>query len=71
MEIKVHGNNIEKALKDLKGRLAKEGFFRELKNRRFYDKPSVKEKKKRIEAIKKKAKAARFKKNTGYRGRPK
>ena len=60
MEIKVLGNNIEKAIKDLKIKLHKEGVFKELKARRFYEKPSVKEKRKRIEARKKKMKATRF-----------
>ena len=63
MEIKVFGNNIEKALKDLKIKLHKEGIFKELKARRFYEKPSVKEKRKRIEARKKKMKASRFTKS--------
>ncbi len=60
MEIKVFGNNIEKAIRDLKIKLHKEGIFKELKKRRFYEKPSVKEKRKRIEARKKKMKASRF-----------
>ncbi|MBC8412356.1 30S ribosomal protein S21 [bacterium] len=60
MEIKVFGNNVEKALKDLKIKLHKECIFKELKARRFYEKPSVKEKRKRIEARKKKMKASRF-----------
>lgn len=63
MEIRVRGNNIEKALRDLKIKLQKEGIFRELKKRRFYEKPSVKEKRKRIEARKKRAKAFKFKKS--------
>ena len=63
MEIKVHGNNIEKAIKDLKNRLNKEGVFKELKKRRYYEKPSVKEKRKRIEAQKQRAKASRFKRH--------
>ena len=62
MEIRVFGNNIEKAIKDLKIRLQKEGIFKELKNRRFYEKPSVREKRKRIEAQKKKIKASGFRK---------
>jgi small subunit ribosomal protein S21 len=61
LEIKVHGSNIEKAIRDLKIRLHKEGVFKELKKRRFYEKPSVKEKRKRIEARKKRMKASRFK----------
>jgi len=63
LEIKVYGNNIEKALKDLKNKLQKEDFFKELKRRTFYEKPSVKSKQKRIAAIKKKIKASRFKRH--------
>jgi len=40
MEIKVFNNNVEKALKVAKKKLAGEGLFRELKRRRFYEKPS-------------------------------
>ncbi|HDH12970.1 MAG TPA: 30S ribosomal protein S21 [Nitrospirae bacterium] len=61
MEIKVYGSNIEQAIKGLKNKLQKDGLFKELKRRRFYEKPSVKEKRKRIEARKKKMKASRFK----------
>lgn len=57
MEVKVWDNNIEKAIKSLKNKLNKEGVFKELKNKRFYEKPSVKEKRKRVEARKKRAKA--------------
>ena len=60
MVIKVYGNNIEKAIRDLKISLQKEGLFKELKRRRSYEKPSEKEKRKRIEARKKKIKAMRF-----------
>jgi len=50
MKVRVFNNNIEKAIKDLKRKLAKEGFFAELKEREFYDKPSVKKKKKSLKA---------------------
>ncbi|HDH04100.1 MAG TPA: 30S ribosomal protein S21 [Nitrospirae bacterium] len=63
MEIKVRGSNIEKAIKDLKIKLSKEGVFKELKKRRFYEKPSVKEKRKRIEARKARMKASKFKRH--------
>lgn len=62
MEIKVRGNNIEKAIKELKITLQKEGIFRELKKRRYYEKPSVKKKRKRIEARKRKIKSSRSRK---------
>lgn len=50
MKVKVFNNNIEKAVKDLKRKLSKEGFYAELKERRFYDKPSVKRRKKALRA---------------------
>ncbi|HMK57214.1 MAG TPA: 30S ribosomal protein S21 [Dissulfurispiraceae bacterium] len=60
MEIKVHENDVERALKMLKNRLQKDGLFREIKNRRFYQKPSVKRKRKQAEARKRKAKSAKM-----------
>ena len=60
MEIKVHENDVERALKMLKMKLQKDGLFREIKNRKFYQKPSVKRKRKQAEARKRKAKSARF-----------
>ena len=50
MEIKVINNNVEKALRVAKKKLAADGLFRELKRRRFYEKPSVKRKAKEREA---------------------
>jgi len=61
LDIKVHGNDIEKALKSLKRQLQKEGLFKEIKQRSFFEKPSEKEKRKRREAKKKRMKALRFK----------
>ncbi|MBI4838684.1 MAG: 30S ribosomal protein S21 [Nitrospirae bacterium] len=63
MDIKVFGNDIEKALKLLKRQIQKDGLFKEVKQRSFYEKPSVKEKRKRREALKKRQKAQRFKRN--------
>jgi small subunit ribosomal protein S21 len=63
--VKVHGKDIETALKILKRQIQKDGLLKEIKNRSFYEKPSVKEKRKRIEARKKRIKALRFKRN-GY-----
>ncbi|OGW28378.1 MAG: 30S ribosomal protein S21 [Nitrospirae bacterium GWC2_42_7] len=62
MDIKVYGNDIEKALKTFKRQLQKEGLFSEIKKRSFYEKPSDKKKRKQREALKKKIKATRFKK---------
>jgi len=59
LTITVHGNDIERAMRDLKRALQREGLFRELKKRRFYEKPSVKRKRKQLEAEKRRRKALR------------
>jgi len=58
--VKVYENQVEKALKVLKRQLAKEGLLKELKRRQFYEKPSVKKKRKQREARKKRVKAFRY-----------
>ncbi len=60
MDIRVHGNDIEGALKALKRQLQKDGLFKEIKKRSFYEKPSEKEKRKQRDAKKKRMKALRF-----------
>ena len=50
MKVIVYDNQIEKAIRDLKRKLSKEGFYSEIKERRFYDKPSVQKKKKQAKA---------------------
>ena len=64
MEIKVNENNVDGALKVLKRKLQKEGIFKEIKRRKSYEKPSVKEKRKRRDAKKRRIKALRYKKRT-------
>ncbi len=59
MEIRVNGNDIERALKLLKRQLQKDGLLKELKKRRYYEKPSVKMKTKQREAQKRRVKTAR------------
>ena len=41
MQVIVHNNQIEKAIRELKKKLGQEGFFTEIKERRFYVKPSI------------------------------
>ena len=65
MDIKVYANDVEKALKSLKRQLQKDGLFKEIKQRSFYEKPSVKAKRKRREALKKRLKAQKFKRTSG------
>jgi len=59
VEIRVDGNDIEKALRLLKRKLQRDDLMGELKKRRFYEKPSVKLKNKQRESQKRKAKNAR------------
>ena len=42
VEINVRDNNVEQAIRVLKKKLQREGVFRELKLRRYYEKPSEK-----------------------------
>ncbi len=51
LEVEVR-DSIEKAMKILKQKMSKEGILQELKRRRFYEKPSVKKKRKTREARK-------------------
>lgn len=46
-------SNVEKAMKVLKRKLIKEGIFKELKARRYYEKPSLRRKRKAKESVKK------------------
>lgn len=49
LEVKVY-DDIEKALRALKKKMALEGLYKEMKKRRFYEKPSVRKKRKHDEA---------------------
>tara|TARA_E500000178_G_C16488593_1_gene516262 strand:- start:327 stop:530 length:204 start_codon:yes stop_codon:yes gene_type:complete len=40
--VKVKDNNVDQALRILKKKMQREGVFREMKNRRSYEKPSEK-----------------------------
>ena len=53
LEIRVHDNDVEKAIKLLKRLIQKEGVLGELKKRRFYEKPSERRKRQMIQARKK------------------
>lgn len=62
MDIVVIDNNVDKALRHLKRKLQNDGFFKEIKKRKHYEKPSVKKKRKRQEAERRRRKAMRFRK---------
>jgi small subunit ribosomal protein S21 len=59
MEVTVYSRDIEKALRTMKKKLQVDGLFGELKKRRHYEKPSVKKKRKQIEAEKRRRKLLR------------
>ncbi|MGA1824927.1 MAG: 30S ribosomal protein S21 [bacterium] len=59
MEVYVQNNELERALKTLKKKLIREGFFSELRERQYHQKPSVKRKKKRSRANRRRKKAER------------
>jgi len=40
INVKVFNNNVEKAIRVLKKKMLKEGIIKELKQRRYYEKPS-------------------------------
>ena len=70
MEVRVQSQNIEKALRDLKKKLQMDGLLGELKKRRFYEKPSVKKKRKQMEAQKLKRKLLKRSRPSGSGPRP-
>jgi small subunit ribosomal protein S21 len=65
LEVRVLSRDIEKALRNLKKKLQLDGIFGELKKRRFYEKPSVKKKRKQLEAQKRKRKLLRRNRPSG------
>lgn len=52
LEVQVD-HSVERAMKVLKRKLIKEGLFKELKSRRYYEKPSQRKKRKHKESMKK------------------
>jgi small subunit ribosomal protein S21 len=52
MKIVVSDNQVDKALRVLKKKLIKEGLLKEMKKREYYEKPSVKRKRKQKESRK-------------------
>lgn len=57
IEVRVFNNNVEKAIRVLKKKMLKEGIIKELKERRYYEKPSEKRLKEQKENIKRWRKA--------------
>ena len=63
MEVEVRNNNVEKALRVLKKKLQKDGLFRELRIRQFYEKPSEKKLRKKKESLRRIAKERRLRRS--------
>ena len=61
MQVHVRDNNVDQALRALKKKLQREGVFKEMKQRRAYEKPSEKKAREKSEAIRRARKLARKK----------
>jgi small subunit ribosomal protein S21 len=59
LQVLVRDNNVDQALRVLKKKLQREGFFRELKRKKFYEKPSERRTREKSEAIRRARKSAR------------
>jgi len=59
MQVFVRDNNVDQAVRVLKKKMQREGVFREMKRRRFYEKPSEQTNREKGEAVRRIRKQAR------------
>jgi small subunit ribosomal protein S21 len=59
VQVLVRDNNVDQALRVLKKKMQREGVFREMKQRRAYEKPSEKRAREKAEAVRRARKLAR------------
>jgi small subunit ribosomal protein S21 len=59
--VQVRDNNVDQALRALKRKMQREGVFREMKQRKYYEKPSEKRVREQAEAVRRAHKLARKK----------
>jgi small subunit ribosomal protein S21 len=59
LQVFVRDNNVDQALRVLKKKMQREGVFREMKRRRFYEKPSERAVREKAEALRRVRKLAR------------
>lgn len=59
LQVQVRNNNVDQALRVLKKRMQSEGIFREMKLRKFYEKPSEKRVREAAQAVRRLRKEAR------------
>jgi small subunit ribosomal protein S21 len=59
LQVLVRDNNVDQALRVLKKKMQREGVFREMKQRRSYEKPSERKNREKSEAVRRARKLAR------------
>ena len=59
VRVNVRDNNVDQALRALKKKLQREGVFREMKMRKYFEKPSERRAREKAEAIRRARKLAR------------
>ncbi len=59
LQVTVRDNNVDQALRALKKKLQREGVFREMKLRNYYEKPSEKRARQKAEAVRRSRKLER------------
>ncbi|HEY7384172.1 MAG TPA: 30S ribosomal protein S21 [Beijerinckiaceae bacterium] len=59
MQVLVRDNNVDQALRALKKKMQREGIFREMKQRKAYEKPSERKTREKAEAVRRARKLAR------------
>ena len=61
IEVQVRNNNVEKAIRVLKKKIQKDGMMRELRQRQYYEKPTLKRQRKHKENLRRVANENRLK----------
>jgi small subunit ribosomal protein S21 len=61
MEVSVRDNNVDQALRVLKKKLQREGVYREMRLKEFFEKPSIRKAREKKEAISRQRKLERKK----------
>jgi small subunit ribosomal protein S21 len=59
LQVFVRDNNVDQALRILKKKMQREGVFREIRRKRFYEKPSERTTREKAEAVRRSRKLAR------------
>jgi len=59
VQVTVRDNNVDQAMKVLKKKLQREGVFREMKMRKYFEKPSERRAREKAEAVRRARKLAR------------